>query len=80
MSGRGRKPVTYTCPTCLVLGGPTRDGHGPYYDCDECGVRLVMVNGQLRETRGYQRQIGVIEKVEREFYRMNADEYEELVG
>lgn len=80
MSKRGRKVTIYTCPTCLVSGGPRRDGHGPYYDCDDCGARLVMDSGQLRETQGYQRQTGAVEKVEREGYRMTADEYESLVG
>ena len=80
MGKRGRQRKLYPCPLCLSPDGPVRDHGGPYYECSNCGARLVMDNHQLRETRGYQRQTGKVEKTKWEFYRMSADEYEGLVG
>ncbi len=71
----GRKPKPYLCPRCL--NPANRVGNSIYFECD-CGGRLVLKGGELRETRSWQPR----QAVEKEAVgsRCSADEYEKLAS
>ncbi len=71
----GRRPKLYPCLLCL--DNPTRAGNSIYFEC-RCGSRLVLKDGELRETRQYS-QREAVEKVEAGI-RCTADEYEKLAS
>ena len=70
----GRRPKPYPCPLCQQPA--TRSDNSIYFEC-ECGGRLVLEKGRLRETRAYS-QREEVETVEAPRLRCSADEFEEL--